>query len=64
VVFSHALADEYVCYLLFGDQRLQVWTRTLDAVSLLNFVTLSAAAGIGVLCGSGFILYKFRARPA
>ncbi len=47
-VFSHALADEYVCYLLFNDGRLQVWTRTLDAFSLMGVLVISALVGLVV----------------
>lgn len=45
-VFSHALADEYVCYVLFNDGRLQVWTRTLDAFSLMRTLVVGALVGL------------------
>lgn len=45
-VFRHALANEYVCYLLFDDGRLQIWTRTLDAFSLMGYLVIGAFAGL------------------
>jgi hypothetical protein len=46
--FGHALADEYVCYVLFNDGRLQVWTRTLDAFSLMLVLVIGALVGLFV----------------
>jgi hypothetical protein len=45
-VFSHALANEYVCYVLFKDGRLQVWMRTRDAFSLIGNLVLGAMIGL------------------
>lgn len=47
-VFSHALANEYVCYVLFSDGRLQVWRRTQDAFSLMGSLALGAVIGLVV----------------
>jgi hypothetical protein len=46
VVYEHALADEYICYILFKDGRLQVWDRTIDAMNLLFFMAVSAFIGM------------------
>lgn len=46
--FGHALADEFVCYVLFNDGRLQVWTRTLDAFSLMFVLVIGALVGFFV----------------
>lgn len=51
-VFSHALADDYVCYILRNDGRIQVWSRTRDAFSLL--FSLLIGAGVGAVIGINY----------
>ena len=46
VVFEHALANEYICYILFADGRLQVWERTTDVFNLMLFIAVSTLLGI------------------
>jgi len=53
-VFSHALADEYVCYVLYGNGQLQVWTRTRDAFSLMGSLVISGL--VGLIAGFNAIL--------
>jgi len=45
-VFSHALADEYVCYVLHANGQLQVWTRTRDAFSLMGSLLFGGLIGL------------------
>jgi hypothetical protein len=45
-VFSHALADEYVCYVLYADGQVQVWTRTRDAFNLMGSLVMSGLVGL------------------
>jgi hypothetical protein len=47
-VFSHALADEYVCYVLLKDGHIQAWHRMLDAFSLMNVLVFGDLVGLVV----------------
>lgn len=63
-VFSHALADEYVCYILRDDGRIQVWSRTRDVFTM--FASPLIGAGVGAVIGinyfriTDFLKRKFR----
>ncbi len=46
VVFGHALANEYICYVLYENGNLGVWSRTQDVFNLIGFMGLAGLAGL------------------
>ena len=46
VRFERPLSTILRCYVLFKDGRLQVWTRSTNVFSLMNFVSASAILGL------------------
>jgi hypothetical protein len=56
VQLEHALATSEKCYVLLDGGVLQVWTRTIDAFSLM--LTLATGLVIGAIIGFIFGLFK------
>ena len=61
IVFSHALADEYLCYVLHADGSLDLWTRNRNAFEMVTFGVNGAIVGGALGLMSKYLVGRVRA---